>query len=487
MSDIFGEMVEAAVTGDNDWLLGPPAIAAIRNMANPAQFGDPAKYSQRLVTDADNGGVHSNSGILNHAFYQLVEGFANAISRNDGERIFYRALTVYLTANSQFVDARLACVRSAEDLFGVGSAQAQRVAQAFDFVEVFDGQGTTDPDPFPGTEGSDATIFVRSAPAQGGGFAYFLYREEFPADPVGGSPLSAFDVMSTRSSVDGSGQLAYFVDSIFDLCLIATSGASEEECLGFEGEVSSVSVSPDGEVIGFVLRDPFSGLAEDAINVIDFRKPEAQQLVTYELRAPVTEGGAIDSVLYADAMEISAGNDFLVYDALNSLSLASGGATSVWSVYLLELATGAQFALVPPVPGLDIAWPALAQTSDNHMVFEVYDDATASSEVFATNLNTGDVVFVGANPGGAAIPGYTGDDGFVVYSLADAFVPSGVSLVAQELQARMTPVGDRFYWTEDADFGVVYRRGTFVPEPVGAAFGAFAALAWLVRRRRRAR
>ena len=54
------------------------------------------------------------------------------------EQIFYRALTVHLTQNSQFFDARLATVQSAEELFGAGSVQARKVAEAFTAVEITD-------------------------------------------------------------------------------------------------------------------------------------------------------------------------------------------------------------------------------------------------------------------------------------------------------------------------------------------------------------
>src|SRR5262249_56882622 len=75
-------------------------------------------------TGRDNGGIHLNSTIISHAFYLLAEGLPGAVGTLDAERIFYRALTVHLVANSQFIDTRLACIQAAEELFGAGSAQA---------------------------------------------------------------------------------------------------------------------------------------------------------------------------------------------------------------------------------------------------------------------------------------------------------------------------------------------------------------------------
>jgi Zn-dependent metalloprotease len=45
----------------------------------------------------DNGGVHINSGIPNFAFYK----FATETGKPKAEKVYYRALTNYLTAKSQ--------------------------------------------------------------------------------------------------------------------------------------------------------------------------------------------------------------------------------------------------------------------------------------------------------------------------------------------------------------------------------------------------
>lgn len=63
-------------------------------------------------TTQDNGGVHINSGIVNHAYYL----FATAITKPKAEQIYYRALTLYLTKTSKFLDLRYAVVKAATDL-----------------------------------------------------------------------------------------------------------------------------------------------------------------------------------------------------------------------------------------------------------------------------------------------------------------------------------------------------------------------------------
>ncbi|MGA8851267.1 MAG: M4 family metallopeptidase, partial [Aeromicrobium sp.] len=68
-----------------DWFIGEDVIntpgdltPGFRNMADPMQDGDPSHLSQAYTGEADNGGVHTNSGIPNHAYYLTVEGGRNA-------------------------------------------------------------------------------------------------------------------------------------------------------------------------------------------------------------------------------------------------------------------------------------------------------------------------------------------------------------------------------------------------------------------------
>ena len=55
----------------------PPAFGgAIRDMWNPTCYGDPGKVSdaEYYCRTDDSGGVHSNSGVVNHGYALLVDG-----------------------------------------------------------------------------------------------------------------------------------------------------------------------------------------------------------------------------------------------------------------------------------------------------------------------------------------------------------------------------------------------------------------------------
>ena len=154
MSDIFGTAIEfyTGTVGGRaaDYNIGEdiytPATSgdALRSMSNPGLYGDPDNYSIRYTGTADNGGVHTNSGIVNQAFYLLAAGGTNrtsgravtGIGQRNAEKIFYRALTVYMTPSTNFSAARAATLRAATDLFGTGSTQYNATAAAWTAVGV---------------------------------------------------------------------------------------------------------------------------------------------------------------------------------------------------------------------------------------------------------------------------------------------------------------------------------------------------------------
>jgi thermolysin len=161
-SDMMGKSVEffyhppGSGVGQADYVLGkdisravlPGALNGDRSMANPGLFGDPDHYTRRFRGTEDNGGVHTNSGIANHAFYLAIEGGTNRTSglsvqgvgvgnREQIEKVFYRAFVSLLPPDATFSTARAATVRAAQDLYGVGGAVERAVTQAWTAVGVF--------------------------------------------------------------------------------------------------------------------------------------------------------------------------------------------------------------------------------------------------------------------------------------------------------------------------------------------------------------
>ena len=151
-SDIFGSMVEfyAASSADpGDYLIGEKIYTpgtsgdALRYMANPTQDGRSAGCWSSSVASMD---VHNSSGVANHFFYLLAEGSSGSttcngstlsgIGRSASEKIWYRALTVYMTSSTKYSGARTATLSTAKDLYGSGSTQYNAVAAAWSAVSV---------------------------------------------------------------------------------------------------------------------------------------------------------------------------------------------------------------------------------------------------------------------------------------------------------------------------------------------------------------
>ncbi len=104
---------------------------AIRDYSFPTRFDQPMHVDDYQATDNDDrgdwGGVHTNSGIPNHAYFQLVR----RVGRDKAEQIVWRALTEHLEPDSDFEDFRLAMLESAAELYGPDGAEEDGVDAAF--------------------------------------------------------------------------------------------------------------------------------------------------------------------------------------------------------------------------------------------------------------------------------------------------------------------------------------------------------------------
>ncbi|HYK40983.1 MAG TPA: M4 family metallopeptidase [Thermoanaerobaculia bacterium] len=453
LSDIFGEMVENYATGSNDWIVGSRMANPIRNMANPAQFGDPAKMSQYVQTTTDHGGVHTNSGIINQAYYLLAQGMPGAIGLRDSERIFYRALTVHLTKNAQFLDARLAAIQSADEIFGVSSNQSQKTAKAFDTVEVLASTPAPPPPNVPPVSGTDSAIVVYRD-----GTLLLGRREAALGDPSQGSRLTTTPVANERPSVSGDGSIVFFVSAANDGCFVPTNGSQAPSCLGLPGQIASVAMSRDQSSFAFVFLN--GGQRDNRIGVVDLQR---NTTTVYRLVSPATDGGTTGTVLFADTLDFTANSRFLLYDNFNVLTQADGSRIGVWSISGIDRSGGIGFSLIPPVRGFDIANPSVARTSDDYFTFEAVDETSGKSDIYAARASTGDVNQVVTGVGsGFTSPVYSGNDRAIVYSYPDSTAATGRSLASIPIAAdRLTAAGQPTPYLFDGQYGVVYRRGTY--------------------------
>ncbi|MCY0970135.1 M4 family metallopeptidase [Chryseobacterium wangxinyae] len=158
-ADMFGASIEFYSGISPNWNIGEGipnsalGFTFLRSMSNP-NSGPAALGSQQpdtylgtywaatAIGSADNGGVHTNSGVGNFWFYLLSVGGTGTndsgtnynvtgITIQKAEKIAYRTLATYLTANSQYTNAYTASKQATVDLYGVGSNELQQVENAW--------------------------------------------------------------------------------------------------------------------------------------------------------------------------------------------------------------------------------------------------------------------------------------------------------------------------------------------------------------------
>lgn len=164
-SDIWAACVEYyAAPTKQTWLIGEDierrsGHVSLRSMSNPNAEGQPDTYkgTSWYTGTGDNGGVHYNSGVLNHWFYILSVGKSGTndigsvfnvtgITIDKAAKIAYRLEANYLSANSNYANARTGGIQAAIDLYGAGSPEVIATTNAFYAVGIgaaYAGSGDT--------------------------------------------------------------------------------------------------------------------------------------------------------------------------------------------------------------------------------------------------------------------------------------------------------------------------------------------------------
>lgn len=168
-SDIFGAMVEYRTNSANDtpdYVIGEKLFPNNANMSKAIRwmFKPSLDNVSRDCYSADIGSidVHFSSGPANRFFYLLAEGsvvpagfgagsWANltpaslvcngntsiaGIGRSAAEKIWYRALAVYMTSTTNYAGARSATLSATTDLYPGDTAKYNSVAAAWSAVSV---------------------------------------------------------------------------------------------------------------------------------------------------------------------------------------------------------------------------------------------------------------------------------------------------------------------------------------------------------------
>jgi Zn-dependent metalloprotease len=148
-SDVFGSLVKQRLLRQTveqaDWLIGHELFSpkvngvAIRSLKAPGTAYDdpvlgkdpqPAHVKDYQDVSYDNGGVHINSGIPNHAFY-LIAMEIGGYAWDKAGRIWYLALRDRLRRKASFQRAANITFRVAGELYGTGSREQEAVRKGW--------------------------------------------------------------------------------------------------------------------------------------------------------------------------------------------------------------------------------------------------------------------------------------------------------------------------------------------------------------------
>ncbi len=157
-SDIFGTAVEFYSNNANDqgdYYIGEEIMKdrpALRYMDKPSKDGNSKDCWYSGIGNID---VHYSSGVANHLFYLASEGSGakvigglphdsttcngssvTGITQAKVAKIWYRALTTYMTTGTTYAQARTATLNAATDLYGATSNERATVAAAWSAVSV---------------------------------------------------------------------------------------------------------------------------------------------------------------------------------------------------------------------------------------------------------------------------------------------------------------------------------------------------------------
>jgi thermolysin len=161
MSDVFGYFVEAEFQDGGDWTEGEDIRingGASRSFSNPPTYGDPDNinhpyfipFNDNPTFANDNGGVHSNSGIVNKLLYLVVQGDEHygitveplngdiSLSRYIASDIWFNWNSYYLDEEDDFIIGREKMLQVVIDLFPNDPDKYETIANAWASVGIGD-------------------------------------------------------------------------------------------------------------------------------------------------------------------------------------------------------------------------------------------------------------------------------------------------------------------------------------------------------------
>jgi len=420
-ADIFGAMIDR-----DDWKIGEEVVSNVfpsgtmRDMANPHNGGNsindfywqPDHYSERYQGSQDNGGVHINSGIPNHAYYLFA--INSSVGKDKAEQVYYEVLRDYLTASSNFADLRNAVIEVAQDSYG--STVANAAASAFDNVGIGGSGGSGPPPENPGNDGDD----------------FILYSDDGKSNIFNlltdGTSAGTFSNENhvSKPSVSDDGAIINYVGSdnhIWEIDIDWSTGTIiDEYTLTSTPDWRNVATSKDGSKIAAVSTD-----YDNQIFVYDFNTGEGEW---FELYNPTfSQGVTTGDVDFADVLEFDITGEYVMYDAQNTINGDFGeditywdiGFIRVWNNTTNDFSSGDVTKLFTGLPeNVSVGNPTFSKNSP-YIIAVDYIEETENDVYYAVvgvNLETYDQGLIWEN-NTLGYPSYSIDDDQMIFSVVN--------------------------------------------------------------------
>lgn len=401
LADIFGTMVEFYAEGGlADWLEGEDAKApgsAFRSLANPPLFDQPDRMSNFVYKSAtdDHGGVHTNSGIPNKAFYLA----ASALGRGKADSIYYHALKYYLGQRSGFIDCRRTVLQAAANLYPGNTSIQDSIAGAFDAVEIYDGPPTLPPGAEPAPTSAQ---WVAAIDKVTGRVARFDTAGNFQY-------LISSAIAMKKPSVPDSAQVVLFIDGTSAVRAVGATGLGETQ-ISTPGIVfNNISVSPDGRRFAYDLDlDP-------TIYIFDLVDTTGASDRTWLLYTPTyTDSSVAHDVFQVDVLEWDINGQKIFYDCYNRLP-RQNDTLWYWDILTLNAQTGVIQRAIPAIPtGVTIGNPTVAKTRHEIIAFDA-ELSPGAFTVVGADLEKNRLGVITPNGASWGFPSFSPDDHKIMY------------------------------------------------------------------------
>ena len=397
-SDIFGFMVDS-----DNWLLGEDLYKDegrfTRNMENPEDTGQPSHYENYV----EGGGVHTNSGIPNKAFYLIASQLGKELS----SQIYYQVLTNYLTRSSDFIDFRIGMENYLLSEYGENSNEYNVITSSLDQVGIIYQTSFEEEETF--VYQGDNLLLTYNPQSE----------NKFFISDVDGSneiPISS-SFNSNKPSITSDGYSIFYVNdgNLFSISL--RGDTIYEYIVSNEGDWYSVSISKDSSKIALTKYNN-----ENEIYVYDIINDNWS---VFEIRLQTTQVDIFDEPLYPDALEWDNKSETIIFDQYNQ-KVTDLDTLYYWDIAQMKVWNSStnnfyenpiSYRLFTDLEdGVSVGYPSISKTNNNKIVFDyvssendyviLLDLETLSYSAISNNRNWG-------------VPNFSTDDELIVYNSYD--------------------------------------------------------------------